>query len=76
MRPHSSLSSLLIFALFSACGGGGGGSTETIVNVTPSSPPAFESPHPDIWEAASAVGAGFDKDALDRAFEYAVTDGF
>ena len=78
MRPNPSLSSLLICALFSACGGGGGGggSTETIVTVTPSSPPAFESPHPDIWETASASGAGFDEEALDRAFEYAVTDGF
>ncbi len=76
MRPHPSLSSLLIFALFSACGGGGGGATETSVTVTPSAPPAFESPHPDIWETASASEAGFDEDALDSAFEYAVTDGF
>jgi len=76
MRPHPSLSSVLIFALFSACGGGGGGATETSVTVTPSSPPAFESPHPDIWETASASEAGFDEDALDSAFEYAVTDGF
>ena len=74
MRPNPSLSSLMIFALFSACGGGG--STETIMTVTPSSPLAFVSPHPDIWETASASGAGFDEDALDRAFEYAVTDGF
>ena len=75
MRPHPSLSSLLIFAILSACGGGGG-STDTIVTVPPSSPPAFESPHPDIWETASASEAGFDEDALDSAFEYAVTDGF
>ena len=76
MRPSPSLSSLLIFALFSACGGEGGGSTETSVTVPPSSPPAFESPHPDIWETVSASEAGFDEDALDSAFEYAVTDGF
>ena len=76
MRPHSSLSSLLIFALLSACGRGGSDSTETSVTVPPSSPPAFESPHPDIWETASASEAGFDEDALDLAFEYAVTDGF
>ena len=75
MRPHSSLSSLLIFGILSACGGGGG-STDTSVTVPPSSPPAFESPHPDIWETASASEAGFDEDALDSAFEYAVTDGF
>jgi len=75
MRPHLSLSSLLIFAILTACGGGGG-STDTSVTVPPSSPPAFESPHPDIWETASASEAGFDEDALDSAFEYAVTDGF
>ena len=75
MRPHPSLSSLLIFAILSACGGGGG-SPDTNVTVPPSSPPAFESPHPDIWETASASEAGFDEDALDSAFEYAVTDGF
>jgi CubicO group peptidase (beta-lactamase class C family) len=75
MRPNPSLSSLLIFAILSACGGGGG-STDTSVTVPPSSPPAFESPHPDIWETASASEAGFDEDALDSAFEYAVTDGF
>ena len=75
MRPHPSLSSLLIFAILSACGGGGG-STDTSVTVPPSSPPHFESPHPDIWETASASEAGFDEDALDSAFEYAVTDGF
>ena len=75
MRPHPSLSSLLIFAILPACGGGGG-STDTSVTVPPSSPPAFESPHPDIWETASASEAGFDEDALDSAFEYAVTDGF
>ena len=76
MRPHSRFSSLLIFALLSACGGGGGGSTDTSAIVATTSPPAFESPHPDIWEAASASDAGFDEDALDSAFEYAVTDGF
>ena len=76
MRPHQSFSSLLVFAFFSACGGGGGGSTDTSVTVTTTSPPAFESPHPDIWETASASEAGFDEDALDSAFEYAVTDGF
>ena len=76
MRPHPSLSSLLIFAILSACGGGGGGSTDTSVTVPSSSLPAFESPHPDIWETASASEAGFDEDALDSAFEYAVTDGF
>ena len=76
MRPHPSLSSLLIFAILSACGGGGGGSTDTSVTVPPSSLPAFESPHPDIWETASASAAGFDEDALDSAFEYAVTNGF
>ena len=76
MRPHLSLSSLLIFAILTACGGGGGGSTDTSVTVPPSPPPAFESPHPDIWETASASEAGFDEDALDSAFEYAVTDGF
>ena len=75
MRPHPSLSSLLIFAILSACGGGGG-SPDANVTVPPSSPPAFESPHPDIWETASASEAGFDEDALDSAFEYAVTDGF
>ena len=75
MRPNPSLSSLLIFAILSACGGGGG-STDTSVTVPPSSPPAFESPHPDIWETASASEAGFDEDALDSAYEYAVTDGF
>ena len=75
MRPPPSLSSLLIFAILSACGGGGG-STDTSVTVPSSSPPAFESPHPDIWETASASEAGFDEDALDSAFEYAVTDGF
>ena len=75
MRPHPSLHSLLIFAILSACGGGGG-STDTSVTVPPSSPPNFESPHPDIWETASASEAGFDEDALDSAFEYAVTDGF
>ena len=76
MRPHSRLSSPLILTLLSACGGGGGGSTDTSVTVTTTSPPAFESPHPDIWETASASEAGFDEDALDSAFEYAMTDGF
>lgn len=76
MRPLQNLSSLMIFALLSACGGGGGGSTDTSVTVTTTSPPASESPHPDIWETASAPEAGFDGDALDGAFEYAMTDGF
>ena len=76
MRPHQNLSSLLVFALLAACGGGGGGSTDTSLTVTTTSPPAFESPHPDIWEVASAAEAGFDADALSRAFEYAMTDGF
>ena len=76
MRPLQNLSSLMIFALLSACGGGGGGSTDTSVTVTTTSPPASESPHPDIWETASASEAGFDGDALDGAFEYAMTDGF
>ena len=76
MRLHQSFSSLLIVALLSACGGGGGGSADTSVTVTTTSPPAFESPHPDIWETASASEAGFDEDALDSAFEYAMTDGF
>ena len=75
MRPHQSLSSLLIFAFISACGGGGG-STDIITTVTTTSPAVFESPHPDIWETASASEAGFDEDALDSAFEYALTDGF
>ena len=44
--------------------------------MTTTSPPAFESPHPDIWETASAAEAGFDENALDSAFDYAVTDGF
>ena len=76
MRLNSRLSSLLIFALLSACGGGGGGSTNTGVTVTATPSPAFESPHPDIWETVSASDAGFDEHALDSAFEYAVTDGF
>ena len=75
MRPHQSLSGLLIFAFISACGGGGG-STDIITTVTTTSPAAFESPHPDIWETASASEAGFDEDALGSAFEYALTDGF
>ena len=76
MRPYPSLSGLLIFALFSACGGGGGGSTETSVTAPPASPPASDSPHPNIWKTASASEAGFDEDALDSAFEFALTDGF
>ena len=76
MRLHQSFPSLLILALVSACGGGGGGSADTGAAVTTTSPPAFESPHPDIWETASASEAGLDEDALDTAFEYAMTDGF
>ena len=76
MRLHQNFSSLLVFAVLSACGGGSGGSTDTSVTVTTAAPPAFESPHPDIWETAGASEAGFDGDALDSAFEYAMTDGF
>ncbi len=76
MRLHQSFPSLLILALVSACGGGGGGSADTGAAVTTTSPPAFESPHPDIWDTVSASEAGFDGDALDSAFEYAMTDGF
>jgi len=76
MRLHQSFPSLLILALVSACGGGGGDSADTGAAVTTTSPPAFESPHPDIWETASASEAGLDEDALDTAFEYAMTDGF
>ena len=76
MRLHQNFSSLLLFAVLSACGGGSGGSTDTSVTVTTAAPPAFESPHPDIWETAGASEAGFDGDALDSAFEYAMTDGF
>lgn len=75
MQPLRSLASGLIFLLLCACGGGGG-STEATVAVTNTSPPAFESPHPDIWDTVSASEAGFDGDALDSAFEYAMTDGF
>ncbi len=46
------------------------------MTVPPLSPPAFESPHPDIWKTASASEAGFGEDALDSPFEYALTDGF
>jgi CubicO group peptidase (beta-lactamase class C family) len=68
---------LLTFAFLSACGGGGGGaSTETSVTVTTASPPAFESPHPDIWETVSASEASFDEGLLSNAFDYAMTDGF
>lgn len=76
MRLHQSFSSLLVVAVLSACGGGSGGSTDTSVTVTIAAPPAFESPHPDIWETAGASEAGFDGDALDNAFEYAMTNGF
>ena len=76
MRLHQNFSSLLVVAVLSACGGGSGGSTDTSVTVTTAAPPAFESPHPDIWETAGASEAGFDGDALDSAFEYAMTDGF
>lgn len=73
MRARQHFSSVLIFAFISACGGGGGPSGET---VTTTPPPVFESPHPNIWENATASEAGFDEDALDSAFEYAMTDGF
>ena len=76
MRLHQNFSSLLVVAVLSACGGGSGGSTDTSVTVTTAAPPAFESPHPDIWETAGASEAGFDGDALGSAFEYAMTDGF
>ena len=75
MRLQQGLFVLLIFVLLSACGGGGG-STETSATLTTTSPPAFESPHPDIWETATASEAGFDAGLLDSAFEYALTDGF
>ena len=74
MQPHQNFSSLLVFALLSACGGGG--STDTSVTATTSSATVFESPHPNVWEVATASEAGFDEDALNSAFEYAVTDGF
>ena len=45
------------------------------MTVPPLSPPAFESPHPDIWKTASASEAGFDEDSLDSPFEYVLTDG-
>jgi len=73
MRSRPSLPGALIFAFISACGGGGGPSGKT---VTTTSPPVFESPHPDIWETASASEAGFDESFLNNAFEYAMTDGF
>lgn len=76
MRLHQNFSSLLVFAVLSACGGGSGGPTDTSVTVAPAAPLAFESPHPDIWETTGASEAGFDGDALDSAFEYAMTDGF
>ena len=69
------LLAFLTFPLLAACGGGGD-STATNVALTTTSPPAFESPHPDIWETASASEAGFDEDLLSNAFEYAMTDGF
>jgi CubicO group peptidase (beta-lactamase class C family) len=75
MHAHLSLSSGLIVLLLSACGGGGG-STETTLAVTTTSPPLFESPHPDIWETASASETGFDESLLDNAFGYAMSDGF
>ena len=68
MRLQQDLSVLLIFLLLSACGGGGG-STETRATVTTTSSPAFESPHPDIWETATASEAGFDAGLLDSAFD-------
>ena len=69
------LLAFLTFPLLAACGGGGD-SRATNVALTTTSPPAFESPHPDIWETASASEAGFDEDLLSNAFEYAMTDGF
>lgn len=75
LRLQKELSALVIFSLLAACGGGGGSSEpNTAVTTTPS--PAFESPHPDIWEEATAAEAGFDEGLLASAFEYAMTDGF
>ena len=75
MRLLKGLSALTIASLLVACGGGGG-SSETDTTVTTTSPPAFKSPHPDIWEQATASEAGFDEGLLASAFEYAMTDGF
>ncbi len=75
MRLRRRFFALLTLAFLSACGGSGA-PTETSVTVTTASPPAFESPHPDIWETVSASEAGFDDSLLDSAFEYAMTDGF
>ena len=75
MRLLKELSALTIASVLVACGGGGG-SSETDATVTTTSPPAFESPHPDIWEQATASEAGFDEGLLASAFEYAMTDGF
>ena len=75
MRLQKKLSALAIASVLVACGGGGG-SSETNTPVTTTSPPAFESPHPDIWEQATASEAGFEEGLLASAFEYAMTDGF
>ena len=73
VRLHKELSAIVISSLLVACGGG---SSATNTTVTTTSSPAFESPHPDIWETASASEAGFDEGLLTNAFEYAMTDGF
>lgn len=75
MRLQRRSLALLTLAFLSACGGSGA-PIETSVTVTTASPPAFESPHPDIWGTVSASEAGFDDSLLDSAFEYAMTDGF
>jgi CubicO group peptidase (beta-lactamase class C family) len=59
-----------------ACGGGGGGSSSSEPVVTNPIPPSFESPHPTVWETASASEAGFDAALLEDAFDYALTDGY
>ena len=75
MRRQKKLSALHIFVFLVACSGGGS-STETGATVITTAPPSFESPHPDIWEIATASEAGFDVGLLDSAFEHAMTDGF
>ena len=74
MPPQQGFFVLLISALLVACGGGG--SAETSATATTTSLPAFESPHPDIWEVTTASRAGFDEGLLASAFEYAMADGF